>query len=481
MKKIFIFVLVFILCASSALAEQYKLCSIGNLEDNQFFLHMEQKFGISYQFHEFQNKNEILENNDTFDVLLNTNLTSVELEKLYSEGKIADLGPFIEKHMPNLHALIKKNPSLYVQMLSNGKLLSLPNINLQPIQNYIWINKAWLNKLNLSKPDNSAELLDVLKAFKNNDPNGNGLKDEIPLHFHGIWDLKFLAHGFGIVANDFHFQLQDSQLQFVANENAYYDFLIYLRDLYQNSYLDKAGFQPVLKLTQSKEPTENIYGIIIAPNIMGKLPKNLATEYEILDPLQYNGKQIYRKVIQEVSPGALVISSTTKNISEVLSCFDYLYGEEGAIRASIGEKGTTYQSYEDGTWDWIESDSQKLKEQLLNSTLTKISFPPLLEPVNFHKQFDDSLAQTILKQFENFSAYLISPTPPIKLSQEELEYIQPIHANLSTCIDENSVQFILGEKSLNSTTWEAYKAELQTLQLDDYLVFWKNKFTLQGE
>ena len=45
----------------------------------------------------------------------------------------------------------------------------------------IYMNMKWLENLNLDVPTNSDELKDVLVAFANDDPNGNGVKDEIPV------------------------------------------------------------------------------------------------------------------------------------------------------------------------------------------------------------------------------------------------------------------------------------------------------------
>ena len=44
----------------------------------------------------------------------------------------------------------------------------------------VFINQTWLNNLNLAMPTTFDELLDVLIAFKEGDPNGNGEADEIP-------------------------------------------------------------------------------------------------------------------------------------------------------------------------------------------------------------------------------------------------------------------------------------------------------------
>lgn len=47
--------------------------------------------------------------------------------------------------------------------------------------NRMWINKTWLDKLGLPIPTTTEEYYNTLKAFVEQDPNGNGQKDEIGL------------------------------------------------------------------------------------------------------------------------------------------------------------------------------------------------------------------------------------------------------------------------------------------------------------
>ena len=48
------------------------------------------------------------------------------------------------------------------------------------LQSLIYINNNWLTKLGLPIPKTVDELQTTLKAFKTQDPNGNGQADEIP-------------------------------------------------------------------------------------------------------------------------------------------------------------------------------------------------------------------------------------------------------------------------------------------------------------
>jgi putative aldouronate transport system substrate-binding protein len=67
------------------------------------------------------------------------------------------------------------------------------NIN---VEGHLFINKVWLDRLGLPIPSTFAEFEKTLRSFRDNDPNGNGLKDELP--FSGTWGgyesvLEFLT------------------------------------------------------------------------------------------------------------------------------------------------------------------------------------------------------------------------------------------------------------------------------------------------
>ena len=56
--------------------------------------------------------------------------------------------------------------------------------NIRTSQGY-YIRKDWLRKLGLKEPKTVEELYEVLIAFRDKDPNGNGKKDEIPVFIRG--------------------------------------------------------------------------------------------------------------------------------------------------------------------------------------------------------------------------------------------------------------------------------------------------------
>lgn len=64
-------------------------------------------------------------------------------------------------------------------------------INVSLSTNHGWMRLVW-------KPNTADELFDVLMAFKEQDPNGNGQADEIPFSFYKDRKFDLLMSAFGV-------------------------------------------------------------------------------------------------------------------------------------------------------------------------------------------------------------------------------------------------------------------------------------------
>ena len=85
---------------------------------------------------------------------------------------------------PNIQAAWEAEPTME-KMVTNpdGHIYTLPGK--KPLRpkgcDTPFINQKWLDNLDLEMPTTVDEWYEVLKAFKEKDPNGNGVADEIPL------------------------------------------------------------------------------------------------------------------------------------------------------------------------------------------------------------------------------------------------------------------------------------------------------------
>ncbi len=86
----------------------------------------------------------------------------------------------------------------------DGEMIAIPLVS-GSIDNtpMLWIRRDWMNNLGLEMPETMEELYDVMLAFKNDDPDGNGVDDTTGLTIHndflstGMSDVVGLFNGFG--------------------------------------------------------------------------------------------------------------------------------------------------------------------------------------------------------------------------------------------------------------------------------------------
>jgi len=108
-------------------------------------------------------------------------LSVSEINQLYADGHILDLSQYAE-YMPDVIQQFEEMPSLKnTNCAADGAILRIPSVqyNIQHISNWCNIRRDWLDALGLQSPTTTQELHDVLKAFQDNDMNGNGQKDEV--------------------------------------------------------------------------------------------------------------------------------------------------------------------------------------------------------------------------------------------------------------------------------------------------------------
>lgn len=140
-----------------------------------------------------------------------------------------------------------------ISTFPDGKIYSMPTrLPSRPkSRNQPVINKAWLDKLGLKAPTTTEELYQVLKAFKEKDPNGNGKPDEIPYTETGL-NMDFL-NPFGITdINASSMIVQDGKPVYYPTTDAYKEGLIYTHKLYSEGLIDQELFTQDNTMTSAK-------------------------------------------------------------------------------------------------------------------------------------------------------------------------------------------------------------------------------------
>jgi putative aldouronate transport system substrate-binding protein len=103
------------------------------------------------------------------------------------EGAFQPLNGLIDQHAPHPKAFLNENP-LVAQAITapDGNIYYIPSVPDGTVSRGWWVRQDWLDKLGLKTPQNVDELYEVLKTFRDRDPNGNGKKDEVP--YFNAWE-----------------------------------------------------------------------------------------------------------------------------------------------------------------------------------------------------------------------------------------------------------------------------------------------------
>ena len=101
-----------------------------------------------------------------------------------------------------------------------------------------------MDKLGLKMPETTEELREVLRAFVNDDPNGNGKKDEIGMLGATTWntmvEYALMGMSFQTVKPDFWLSLgaDGKSVEFSPSTDAYREGLRYIKSLYDEGLID---------------------------------------------------------------------------------------------------------------------------------------------------------------------------------------------------------------------------------------------------
>lgn len=450
--------------------------------NNLFFQRMQALTGVALTLKQYTDytqwqafKNAMKPGSDNLpDGLFKAELTPDEARRMLDEGVIIDLNPLIDSYCPNLCAAFYAHPGWREAItMPDGRIATLPLLTESPMQNAVWVNTAWLSTLRLQMPSDRDGFRAVLEAFRDSDPNRNGKRDEIPLMFLGAFDLKFLAHAFGLIANDYNVYEADGRALYMPSQPEFREFVAWLRGLYADGLLDHDGFYSSDTLrTVTDEKAVNRCGMIITTMPSNVLPTSWMSQYAVMTPLEHNGARVYRDFMGGVVRGTFAVTSACSDPGGLLKWVDALYGEEGALLAYVGKENEDYVVDGDGTWRLTEtagSNSYFTAEALITGT----AFPSL-EPIAFQTRYSEAAVRDLYAQLASLNQYVKRPFPIYWLTEEEQKQATAMQNALGRYVDEQIARFVLGEIELTDESWQVFMDTLDEKGLPAFMAFWQN-------
>ncbi len=427
---------------------------------------------------------------DLPDIIVNVPLEDGAILRYGSKGFIKSLNQYYKNSSYYLKDIMEKEPDLESMItMADGNIYVIPRYQ-KILQNELgyrmWIYKPWLEKLGLSEPKTLDDFYKVLKAFKEKDPNGNGVADEIP--FMGAtsggenWFCDFIAASFQpIDIQSKYLYPKNGKIKAAYIEPEYKEALKYLNKLCKEELLSPSSFTS--DGAQMRQTVQNPNGVTVgcfttmAPTYLVNV-KDRADGYDILAPLTQNDGTGYAIYGASIPTNSFFITKNCENPEAAFRLGDIMMSEEMSIWNRFGKKGT----------DWVEPDTND--RGMFESMGYKAKIKPILvwgSPQNSHWQqgapayrgydlalatvdsgtnvYESRIAEHLQSYVDKKPKEYISK---IIYTEDELSTINEIEQNITSYRKESVARFIMGDMDIDKE-WDNYIKELKAIGVDDMI------------
>jgi putative aldouronate transport system substrate-binding protein len=356
----------------------------------------------------------------------------------------------------------------------------LESLNNQYSNGRMTIYEPWLQKLGLNMPQTLDEFLNVLRAFRDRDPNGNGQRDEIPLMSYrdmmGSNYLYTLMMPFIYTQPNF-WTVDNNRIDVAFNKPAWRDGIRYSKQLLDEGLLSPLSFtQDATQMTALISPDPTQVGVVVRGSLsnLGATDKK-RTEYTMVPPLQ--GPAGKQSLWMPILPGiAMLITKNCKIPESAFMMGDLFAEEEMAVSNHYGEKGVDWTDAPAGSRGYVEGyavlssslqwGTQQNKHwaengpQLLRK---KWSFPDIAtdSPYDYVIPIGKGLPNQIKYATKN-------PVTGLIYNDQEQEVMNEFHAVILTYVRESYARFVTGDLSIDRN-WDSYLAEFNRMGLQDVI------------
>ena len=414
---------------------------------------------------------------DLPDVFLKCSISASNLQVYGDSGDLLDLAPLLETYAPNFWAYAQQYPDVLASITTpDGHIYSLPAIADAPaarMNKKLYFNQEWMDALGMEQPTTVDELYAVLKAMKENDPNGNGEADEIPLTestgtLYMVFGGLFGCFNRGTHHEEYDVDPETGAVRHIKTSDAFRQTLEFMHQLYEEGIID----QECITFDDSRAVgliSQDRQGVYFATNL-ALLP---ADRMDVWTPASgwVDGAiwPLMRSHLHSV--GAFAISADCENPEVALRWVDYFYSEEGVRFYHYGIEGDTYQVNEDGSLSYTD--------EILAQVTGDMSYD---EVVSQYSPYCGGNNPTIMS-YPGYAGMELSPVPMasaealmpytpeiiwpfFNYTDEEKDIVTTVGTEIDTYVKQTCAEFLTGVRELNDEEWNAYVQRVNDMGLE---------------
>lgn len=448
-------------------------------ESNIAWQYIEELTNVKFNMQAFsggeikEKANLLLSSGDYPEVLYKC--SAVDLEKYGKDGVLIPLEDLIREYAPNLCQLLDERDAWNALAASDGHIYSLPNFEMPRSycrSLFFWINQEWLDKVGKDMPTNRDELYEVLKAFKEQDPNGNGQQDEIPWVIEGGSEINALNEILAYLGDGLYYGSQwmkmDGVMEYLPTTEYFKeDFLKYVKKLYDEGLINDDAFTLTSDQVDAVGKSgANVYGMFrgSGSNRAGA-EAEARLKWSSLKPFDTENFALN----QGMNKGGFAITDKCENPEVMIAWADFFYSEEGGRVLRMGVEDVSYELNADGT------TYKSLKENFENVTyqatlMGGATVPGKIPEIYYLGQ--DPVANVVAAHDneelygEGYGSQSMGVTcvAPI-YTEEESETISTISTDISGYVNNYIAETVTGLKSIDDT-WDEFQKTLKAMGVD---------------
>lgn len=403
-----------------------------------------------------------------------------ESDIIENAGTFIALEDYIDENMPNFKKIMESDPMMKAMATSSdGHIYGLPSkLPCRPIvANQMFINQTWLDNLGLSMPTTYLEFENVLRAFKEQDANGNGdPNDEIPFAQGYTDTVMFFCLPFGtnMGANDTYFMaLKDGKPAFIPTLDNYKDGIAWMHHCYKEGLIDQEIFTEDNSMRDAKLMSETpIVGVAAGWTPDALFGPN-ADQYVAMTPLTGPDGNAYISSDPDhwnCSRYEFVITSSCKDPGALLAWADKFYTEDASIQNFYGSFGIgtkkddagnyTVLAPQDGnspdTNAWIYSLRDFGPKYVKDGFNDKVSFAVTDSGDGLKLSLDKGMKQ-----------YAREAYPNVSFTTEQLKTLSTLYTDIVTYVQSMQTTWV-AEGGVEEQ-WDTYMETLKQMGYDDFM------------
>lgn len=495
----------------------------GSLKDNEFTKLLEKKFEIDFDWQTTtydgsvagEKRQVSLASGDYPDAYFLVPWVDAfsrsEILKYGQQGVLLPLEDLIDEYAPNLKERFDEKPEWEESVTApDGHIYAITQWTECYHCSYpskLWMNTTWLDALGLEQPTTTEELREVLRAFKNDDPNGNGVADEVALSGSASEPVinyfmnAFAYAPYGSPSSPPPMVLDGDKVAISATSDGWRAGLQYIASLADEGLIDSAAFTQngeALRALGDNADAEILgsaavlhpYEIVTADS-----PDGRDTHYDAVPPVKGpDGTQFatFRSPVSPLGMFALTNKSTEEERIQAIKVIDYLVTDEGDMLGAMGPEGEAWvpavegdvaldpelePSFKPLTYDETSNAAWRSMGQYWDSLEYRNS-QVVPEDVYSPDGYERRLLNAT-REYEPFAPdeSVVFPSEKLWPDPDTSAEVAELQTNIATYITQAQAEFVTGQRDVNDDAiWQSYIDDLNGLGLERYLELQQNLY-----